>query len=110
MWNGWQATIAVNHNARGQENMRQVVRSTLFLAAAVALAACYDSESTTYPTQKLKVSADRAGAMIGFGFQSGGITGFGPGIVSLTGGGSFDPSTATNAESDETVGHGNGGF
>jgi len=87
--------------------MRQVVRSTLFLAAAIALAACYDSESTTYPTQKLKVSADRAGALVGFGFQSGGITGFGPGIVSLTGGGSYDPSTATL---EETVGHGNGGF
>jgi len=87
--------------------MRQVVRSTLFLAAAIALAACYDSESTTYPTQKLKASADRAGAMVGFAFQSGGITGFGPGIVSLTGGGSYDPSTAT---SQETVGHGNGGF
>jgi hypothetical protein len=87
--------------------MRQVVRSTLFLAAAIALAACYDSESTTYPTQKLKVSADRAGALVGFGLQSGGITGFGPGIVSLTGGGSYDPSTATL---EETVGHGNGGF
>jgi hypothetical protein len=45
--------------------------------------------------------------MVGFAFQSGGITGFGPGIVSLTGGGSYDPSTAT---SQETVGHGNGGF
>ena len=90
--------------------MQRVFRSTVLLAAGIALAACYDSESTTYPTNKLKASADRAGAMIGFGFQSGGITGFGPGIVSLTGGGSFDPSTAANVLSDEIVGHGNGGF
>lgn len=88
--------------------MQRVVRSAFFLAAAIVSAACYDSESTTYPTQKLKVSADRAGALVAFGFQSGGVTGFGPGIVSLTGGGSYDPSTV---ESEETVfGHGNGGF
>ena len=90
--------------------MQRVFRSTVLLAAGIALAACYDSESTTYPTNKLKASADRAGAMVGFSFQSGDITGFGPGIVSLTGGGSFDPSTAANLPSDEIVGHGNGGF
>ena len=90
--------------------MKHVVRSALSLAVGLALAACYDSQSTTYPTKDLRVSADRAGAMIGFGFHVGNITGFGPGIVALTGGGSFDPSTATNVASDETVGHGNGGF
>jgi len=88
--------------------MQRVVQSAFLLVAGIVLAACYDSESTTYPTRKLKSSADRAGAMVAFGFQSGGVTGFGPGIVSLTGGGSYDPSSAS---SEETVfGHGNGGF
>lgn len=93
--------------------MKQVVRSATFFAAVVALAACSDYKSTTSPTSPtygVRASADRAGAMQGFGFNSGGVTGFGPGIVSLTGGGSYDPSTATNAVSDNTVGHGNGGF
>ena len=48
--------------------------------------------------------------MVGFGFNGGSVTGFGPGIVNLTGGGSYDPATATNAVSDETVAHGSGGF
>ncbi len=88
--------------------MQRVVQSAFFLAAAVVVAACYDSQSTTYPTQKLIASAARAGALIGFSFQSGPVTGFGPGIVGLTGGGSYDPSTAA---SEETVfGHGAGGF
>ena len=87
--------------------MQRVVRSTFLFAAAIALAACYDSESTTYPTHGLAASADRAGAMIGFSLH-GSVTGFGPGIVSLTGGGSYDPSTA--AVPDGAIGHGNGGF
>jgi len=90
--------------------MKQVVRSALSLAVTFTLAACNDSKSTTSPSYELNASADRAGAMVGFGFQSGDVTGFGPGIVSLTGGGSYDPSTATNDVSDAPVGHGNGGF
>ena len=90
--------------------MQRVVRSAFLLAAGFVVAACYDSESTTYPTQKLKASADRAGAMVGFGFRTTNVTGFGPGIVSLTGGGSYDPSTANNTALDGIVGHGNGGF
>jgi len=90
--------------------MKQVARSALSLAVTFALAACNDSKSTTSPSYELNASADRAGAMVGFGFQSGGVTGFGPGIVSLTGGGSYDPATATNEVSEATVGHGNGGF
>ena len=92
--------------------MKQLVRTGLSLAAVVALAACRDYNSTTSPTSPTSptygVSAfdDRAGAMVGFGFR-GSVTGFGPGIVSLTGGGSYDPSTATL---EAPVGHGNGGF
>ena len=90
--------------------MKQVVRTGISLAAVVALAACRDYNNTTSPTSPtygVSASADRAGAMVGFGFNSGGVTGFGPGIVNLTGGGSYDPSTATL---EEPVGHGNGGF
>ena len=90
--------------------MQRVVRSAFLLAAGFALAACSDSQSTTYPTQKLKASADRAGAMVGFGFRTTNVTGFGPGIVGLTGGGSYDPSTANNTLPDSPIGHGNGGF
>ena len=89
--------------------MKQLVRTAISLAAVVAIAACSDYKSTTSPTSPsygATASADRAGAMVGFGFH-GSVTGFGPGIVSLTGGGSYDPSTATL---EAPVGHGNGGF
>jgi len=75
----------------------------------LALAACSDKQSTTYPTRTLSASADRVGSKVGFGFH-GSVTGFGPGVVNLTGGGSYDPATATNIVSSETVGHGSGGF
>ena len=90
--------------------MMHVVRSAFFLAVGVALVACNDSQSTTYPTKDLRVSADRAGAMVGFGFHVGNITGFGPGVVSLTGGGSYDPETASNDLTKETIAHLGGGF
>lgn len=89
--------------------MKRVVQSAFSLVVGFALAACSDKQSTTYPARDLRASADRAGAMVGFGFN-GTVTGFGQGIVNLTGGGSYDPSSATNAASDETIAHSGGGF
>jgi hypothetical protein len=89
--------------------MKQVVRMVSSLVVGLSLAACSDKQSTTYPTRDLRASADRAGAMVGFGFN-GTVTGFGPGIVNLTGGGSYDPATAINTLSDETIAHSGGGF
>lgn len=90
--------------------MKRAVRSAFSFAALVALAACSDSQNTTYPTNQPRASANRAGVVIGFGFNSGAVTGLVPGVVVLTGGGSFDPATANNVVSDETVAHAGGGF
>ena len=90
--------------------MKQVVRSAFSIAVVVALAACRDYKNTTSPSYDRSASDDRGGAMLGFSLQVGNVTGFGPGIVSLTGGGSYDPTTANNDPTKETTGHGNGGF
>src|SRR5262245_43882619 len=90
--------------------MKRVVLSAFSLAVGLVLAACSDKQSTTYPARDLSASADRAGVRIGFGFKVSNVTGLVPGVVGLSGGGSFDPATATNTVSDETGGHGNGGF
>lgn len=90
--------------------MKRVVLSAFSIAMAFALAACSDKQSTTYPARELSASANRAGTMVGFGFKVTNVTGLVPGVVGLNGGGSYDPATATNTVSEETVGHGNGGF
>ena len=89
--------------------MKQVVRMVSSLVVGLSLAACSDKQSTTYPSRDLVASANRAGAMVGVSLQ-GSVTGFGPGIVSLTGGGSYDPATASNDLTTETIVHAGGGF
>jgi hypothetical protein len=47
---------------------------------------------------------------VSLGFGSAIVSGFPTGVVFLSGGGSYDPSTASNAPDAETVVHSNGGF
>src|SRR5512138_2359555 len=56
-------------------------------------------------------SATAAGGQVGVGFNASSISGFRPGgEVFLTGGGAYDPQTASNADPESAFVHSNGGF
>jgi hypothetical protein len=75
------------------------------LVALAALLACTDGSA---PTQSLE-PAFSAGGRSGFGFN-GTVKGFPTGTVFLTGGGSYDPSTASNTVPTPTSVKSGGGF
>lgn len=59
----------------------------------------------------LAVPATAASDRVGVGFNAPSISGFLPsGEVFLTGGGAYDPSTASNADPESAFVHSNGGF
>jgi hypothetical protein len=74
------------------------------LVALAALFACSDGSAPTQPLQP----AFAAGGRSGFGFN-GIARGFPHGAVFLTGGGSYDPSTASNTIPDEETSVKSGG-
>ena len=102
--------------------MKQHIARALIVAISL-VAACSDySKSPSYPsstttrdsttTTSTGPQYDRGGVphRVGFGFN-GIAKGFPTGEVFLTGGGSYDPSTASKVADDATTdGHGNGGF
>jgi hypothetical protein len=56
-------------------------------------------------------SATAAGGQVGVGFNASSISGFRPsGEVFLTGGGAYDPQTASNTDPESGFVHSNGGF
>jgi hypothetical protein len=79
--------------------------SLLSLLSLSFALACSDGTS---PTEAAR-PAFRAGGRSGFGFN-GTVSGFPTGAVRLTGGGSFDPSTASNIVPTETSVASAGGF
>jgi hypothetical protein len=81
-----------------------VVSLLSLLGLSLALG-CSDGTS---PTDALR-PAFKAGGRSGFGFN-GRVSGFPTGAVRLTGGGSFDPTTASNTVPAETSVHSAGGF
>ncbi len=87
--------------------MRHLAPASLLSLLGLALAlGC--SEGTS-PTDAVRPTF-RAGGRAGFGFN-GEVSGFPTGAVRLTGGGSFDPTTASNTVPDpETSVHSAGGF
>jgi hypothetical protein len=59
----------------------------------------------------LVASADAAGSRVGVGFNASSISGFHPGGEAfLTGGGAYDPQTASNTDPESAFVHSNGGF
>lgn len=82
--------------------------SVVLLAAALG-SAC--TERGTIPTASVQpsFSAGAGGSNQGFGFN-GDASGFPTGAVTLTGGGSYDASTASNTIPSETTVHSGGGF
>jgi hypothetical protein len=88
-----------------------VARFLLALLGASLTLACNDGTSATdgtSPTDAVQPSF-KAGGRSGFGFN-GRVKGFPTGEVRLTGGGSFDPATASNTVPAETSVHSAGGF
>lgn len=83
--------------------MRLLAPASLLSLLGVALTlACSDAGTPAGP-------AFSAGGRAGFGFN-GTASGFPTGVVRLTGGGSFDPATASNTVPMETSVHSSGGF
>ena len=82
-----------------------VARFLLALLGGSLTLACNDGTS---PTDAVQPSF-KAGGRSGFGFN-GSVSGFPTGAVRLTGGGSFDPSSASNIVPTETSVSSAGGF
>jgi len=82
---------------------------SLLLCTAALLSGCSDRD--TAPTASLQPSFSQGGggSKHGFGFN-GHVSGFPTGAVTLTGGGSYDPATASNTVPSETFVHSAGGF
>jgi hypothetical protein len=86
--------------------MRPLAAVSLLSLLGLSLAlACSDGTS---PTDAVR-PAFKAGGRSGFGFN-GRVRGFPTGVVRLTGGGSFDPTTASNTVPTETSVASAGGF
>ena len=95
----------------------KAITAGMLAVATLAGAACQDS-STAPPSPSYSATArpelsvasgQRGGARTGFGFN-GTVSGFPTGAVFLTGGGSFDASTASNVVPSETDVKSGGGF
>lgn len=94
--------------------MKQLVsRATLAIVFASAAACADTSNAPTNPATSLSLSQSAAAASRsanqGFGFN-GEASGFPTGAVRLTGGGSFDATTASNTVPTDTRVHSGGGF
>jgi hypothetical protein len=89
--------------------MKHVVRSVAVLFTGLITFGCSDSQTTPHNPRAPLYSVERANGRSAFGFN-GTIVTAGNQIVTLTGGGSWDPSTANNVVPFPTSGHGNGSF
>jgi hypothetical protein len=89
--------------------MNRPSQSTVLFVVAALASAC--GERTTAPTAPVQpsFSPGNSGAKDGFGFN-GSASGFPTGAVTLTGGGVYDPATASNTIPTETFVHSGGGF
>ncbi len=89
--------------------MKRLSHAAALLSAVALGAGCADRP--TAPTASLlpSFSNGTSGSKHGFGFN-GAASGFPTGAVVLTGGGSYDPATASNAVPSETFVHSSGGF
>src|SRR5690348_8475782 len=92
----------------------KAITAGMLAVAAFAAAACRDSstapKSPSYSTRpELSVASSKGGARTGFGFN-GVVSGFPTGAVFLTGGGSFNASTASNVVPSVTDVKSGGGF
>ncbi len=89
--------------------MKRVLQIVIMLCTGVASFACNDPQTSPNAPQSPSYTVERAHGRSAFGFN-GTIVGPTGTIVRLSGGGSFDPSSASNVIPAATDGHGNGGF
>ena len=87
---------------------RPSLRTLLLITAALALG-CGDRPTAPSASVQPTFSPGNGGAKSGFGFN-GSASGFPTGAVTLTGGGAYDPATASNTVPTETSVHSGGGF
>jgi hypothetical protein len=82
-----------------------MLRSSTTIAATVTVAV------VAAAVLVVVASATAAGGHVGVGFNASSISGFRPsGEVFLTGGGAYDPQTASNTDPESGFVHSNGGF
>jgi len=89
--------------------MKHLSHAAALLSAVVLGAGCGDQPTSPSVSVLPSFSNVSSGRKHGFGFN-GAASGFPTGAVFLTGGGSYDPSTASNAIPSETFVHSGGGF
>ena len=89
--------------------MKRVVQSVASLFTGLIAFGCSDSHTGPRDPQTPSYSLERSHGRPAFSINATIVTAAGP-VVRLTGGGSWDPSTANNTIPTETDGHGNGGF
>ncbi len=89
--------------------MKHLSHAAALLSAVVLGAGCGDRPTSPTASVVPSFSNGSSGRNHGFGFN-GAASGFPTGAVFLTGGGSYDPSTASNAIPSETFVHSGGGF
>src|ERR1043166_1994313 len=82
---------------------RPSLRTLLLITAALALG-CGDRPTAPSASVQPTFSPGNGGAKSGFGFN-GSASGFPTGAVTLTGGGAYDPATASNTVPTETSVH-----
>jgi hypothetical protein len=86
--------------------MRYIIPSQALAALCLTFVIACDPSSA--PTETARANFNTVGRS-GFGFN-GTVSGFPTGVVRLTGGGSYNPSTASNTASATTSVHSAGGF
>ncbi len=89
--------------------MKHLSHAAVLLSAVVLGAGCGDQPTSPSVSVVPSFSNGSSGSKHGFGFN-GAASGFPTGAVFLTGGGSYDPSTASNTIPSESFVHSGGGF
>lgn len=91
--------------------MKHAVLSAVVLFTGLITFGCSDSQTSPRAPQTPSYSLEGSNGRPSFAINATIVTAAGP-VIRLTGGGSWDPSTASNTIPPETKtdGHGNGGF
>jgi hypothetical protein len=90
--------------------MKHFIQSVAVLLTGLISFGCSDSHTGPRDPQTPSYSLERSNGRPAFSINATIVTPAGP-VIRLTGGGSWDPSTANNTIPTETTdGHGNGGF
>ena len=90
--------------------MKHVVRSVAVLLTGLISFGCSDLQTSPRAPQAASYSLGAGPHRRSFSIEGDIVVAATGQRIHLTGGGSFDPATASNTSGDQTSGHGNGGF